>query len=181
MWFTEYETQSNAWRGYIARITLDGVITEYPIPSAYPYPGGLALGSDGALWFTEQVSGKIGQFILPDTTPPLITTLVTPAVLWPPNQKMVPVVVWGKVIDVGSGLLASSLEYAVSDEYHSAEPSGHFVADAGDNYRITVLLRASREGNDLDGRRYYIRIRARDNAGNRAVKWASVIVPHDRR
>lgn len=133
------------------------------------------------MWFTESWVEKIGRVALRDTAPPQITALVAPATLWPPNGNLVPVAVSGKAMDLGSGLLSSSLEYAVSDEYHVVQPAGHFTVDGAGNYRFTVLLRASRGGNDKDGRRYTILVSARDNAGNSAVKWASVVVPHDRR
>jgi hypothetical protein len=42
-------------------------------------------------------------------------------------------------IDPGSGLLASSLEYAVADEYKIVQPAGHFIVDANGNYRFTLL------------------------------------------
>ena len=37
----------------IGRITPTGTITEYPLPTAYSGPGGIAAGPDGNLWFTE--------------------------------------------------------------------------------------------------------------------------------
>ena len=55
LWFTE----SIANR--IGRITLNGDITEYPIPSPGSGPSGIALGPDGNLWFTESAAGKIGR------------------------------------------------------------------------------------------------------------------------
>jgi len=182
VWFIETggDAYLDSVHGKIGRITSGGVITEYPIPTDYPYPGGLALGSDGALWFTEQVPGKIGQFIVPDGTPPLITVFATPTMLWPPSGKMVPVTVWGKILDPGSGLVMRSVEYAVTDEYHRVQPRGHITLDAAGNYAFQILLRASREGNDPKGRRYTIRVSAKDNSGNRGAKWQAVLVPHDR-
>ena len=62
----------------IGRITLAGAITEYPLgpqtrsagagtenaPTATPYPGWLATGPDGAIWFTEAI-GSIVRFSVP--------------------------------------------------------------------------------------------------------------------
>lgn len=38
-----------------------GTITEYTIPTSSSNPTGIALGPDGALWFTEQSASKIGR------------------------------------------------------------------------------------------------------------------------
>jgi streptogramin lyase len=175
LWFTELGANK------IGRITTAGMVTEYVVPTPNSSPGQITLGPDFALWFTEGAVGKIGRIVLPDTTSPLITVSAAPRVLWPPNGQMMLVIVSGRITDTGSGLVASSVEYAVSDEYRQVQPSGHMALDSVGNYSFTVLLRASREGSDTDGRRYYIRVSARDNAGNRGVKWSNVIVPHDRR
>ena len=36
-------------------------ITEYPIPTANSGPRGIALGPDGALWFTEYIANRVGR------------------------------------------------------------------------------------------------------------------------
>ena len=36
-------------------------ITEYPVPTPYSEPGGIASGPDGNLWFTEYQGNKIGR------------------------------------------------------------------------------------------------------------------------
>src|SRR4029077_187725 len=45
----------------IGRITIAGMITEFPIPTANGEPLGIAAGPDGALWFTESNGNKIGR------------------------------------------------------------------------------------------------------------------------
>jgi len=116
-----------------------------------------------------------------DTTPPVISLAVTPTILWPPNGKMVPVTISGTITDAGSGVNARSANFAVHDEYHLIQPHGTIALDSAGNYSFTILLQASRNGNDGDGRRYTIRVTATDNAGNRGVKQTSVTVPHSRR
>jgi len=116
-----------------------------------------------------------------DTTPPSITLAVTPRILWPPNGKMVPVTILGTITDAASGVNASSAKFAVHDEYHLVQPHGKIALDPAGNYSFTILLQASRNGDDHDGRRYTIRVTAIDNAGNRGVKQTSVTVPHRRR
>jgi len=113
-----------------------------------------------------------------DTTPPFITIAAAPKTLWPANWQMMPVHISGTIVGLGSPVDASSAEYVVSDEYDRVEPSGHLSLDANGKYSVTIFLQASRRTNDLDGRRYLIRISAQDTVGNKAVKWARVIVPH---
>jgi virginiamycin B lyase len=46
----------------IGRITRDGIITEYVLPTLpAPNPYGITTGPDGALWFTEMQGNKIGR------------------------------------------------------------------------------------------------------------------------
>jgi virginiamycin B lyase len=55
LWYTE------ARYNHIARITVDGRITRYPVPTANAVPYGIAAGPDGAMWFTETRGVKIGR------------------------------------------------------------------------------------------------------------------------
>ncbi len=116
-----------------------------------------------------------------DTTPPVITVSGTPRVLWPPNGKMVPVTVSGTITDTGSGVNVNSAAYAVKDEYGEVQPHGPITLGPGGAYSFRVLLQASRLGTDLDGRRYTVTVRAKDNAGNGGSKTSVVTVPHDQR
>jgi streptogramin lyase len=45
----------------MGRITPDGSVTEFPIPTANSMPRAIALGSDGNIWFGEFGGGKIGR------------------------------------------------------------------------------------------------------------------------
>jgi streptogramin lyase len=58
LWFTE---QNANW---IAQITTDGTIFEFPIPTPNSQPIGIAEGPDGAVWFAELNSNKIGRLDL---------------------------------------------------------------------------------------------------------------------
>jgi virginiamycin B lyase len=175
LWFTEAATNN------IGRITTTGTVTEYPVPAANSEPLEITLGPDGALWFTEGGADKIGQIVLADTTPPAITMSDSPTVLWPPNGKMVPVTVSGTITDTGSGVNASSVGFAVSDEYGAVQPSGMVTLGPGGAYSFIVLLQASRLGADSDGRQYTITVSASDNAGNKGSNASIVTVVHDRR
>jgi len=58
MWFTLRQTNA------IGRITHDGKITTYPLPTPEADPRGICLGSDGAVWFTEFEASKIGRITM---------------------------------------------------------------------------------------------------------------------
>ncbi len=117
-----------------------------------------------------------------DTTPPAITVSANPSTLWPPNGKMVPVTVSGTITDNepgGTGINLSTPAYKVIDEYGQVQPTGSLSLDSSGNYSITILLEASRNGNDEGGRQYKITVSAVDNAGNPGSSSTVVSVPHD--
>jgi hypothetical protein len=125
-------------------------------------------------------TGTVGVLInITDMAPPLITLSPTPNSLWPPNGKMVQVTVSGTITDKVSGVNTSSAVYEVRDEYGIVLPRGAITLGSGGAYSFNVGLQASRLGTDLNGRRYTVRVIAKDNAGNRASKTGVVIVPHD--
>jgi len=117
-----------------------------------------------------------------DLMPPTIDdVLASPDVLWPPNHKMVEVLVSGSVIDDGSGL--EEVWLVVEDEY--GELNYEFyeiteVLDENGNFEFPLKLIAWRDGDDLDGRHYTIGVCAIDKAENEAnSEPIEVIVPHD--
>jgi virginiamycin B lyase len=65
LWFTECCNQhpgSGTTPGNkIGRITTNGKITEFTLPTGSMGPFGITAGPDGALWFSE--AGKIGRFV----------------------------------------------------------------------------------------------------------------------
>jgi virginiamycin B lyase len=70
LWFTVNPNSGNLAPGLIGRITTAGHISMYPTtPIVYPTgavgagntPVGIAVGNDGALWFTEYFAGSIGR------------------------------------------------------------------------------------------------------------------------
>jgi hypothetical protein len=79
---------------------------------------------------------------------------------------MVPVTVSGTITDTGSGVNANSAAYSVKDEYGEVQPMGAITLGPGGNYSFSILLQASRQGTDLDGRHYTLTVRAEDDAGN---------------
>jgi virginiamycin B lyase len=67
LWFTEQifsRSLSRTSAGKIVRMTTGGTFTEYPIPGGSskvttPNPGDVAVGPDGALWFTDSFERRI--------------------------------------------------------------------------------------------------------------------------
>jgi len=114
-----------------------------------------------------------------DVTPPVISVFTNPATLWPPNGKSMPVLVFGTITDLGSGVNTWTAHYSVTDEYGEVQPSGAISLGPGGTYSFFVSLQASRRGWDPNGRQYNIAVRAKDNAGNIASKNATVRVPHN--
>jgi sugar lactone lactonase YvrE len=58
MWFTQPYPDT---RPTIGRITTDGVITKFRIPTPESRPTSITAGPDGNLWFTEPDAGKVGR------------------------------------------------------------------------------------------------------------------------
>ena len=73
----------------------------------------------------------------------------------------------------------STAAFAVIDEYGSVQPQGPVSLGAGGSYSFKILLQASRNDNDQNGRQYKITVSARDYAGNQASSATVVTVPHD--
>ncbi|MBI2338651.1 peptidoglycan DD-metalloendopeptidase family protein [Candidatus Daviesbacteria bacterium] len=103
-----------------------------------------------------------------DKTAPDAAIDANPKSLWPPNGKMVDITVTGNSSDNHPG----STNISIDDEYNLVEP-------AVSNFGQTIRLEAQREGGDLDGRVYIIKVVAEDLAGNITEKQTQVIVAHD--
>jgi probable HAF family extracellular repeat protein len=107
-----------------------------------------------------------------DTTPPTIeSALSNPALLWPPNSKMVDVQVSVSATDN----VDPSPRCAISG-VSSSEPTqeGDMVVTGG----LSLQLRAERDGTG-PGRVYSVSVTCSDSSGNQATAVVSVRVPHD--
>jgi hypothetical protein len=104
-----------------------------------------------------------------DATPPAVTCVPTPSVLWPPNGKLDPVTVNVAVSDATSG----EAGFVLSDV--PATDEADFAPGTAD---VEGLLRATRPGNGGD-RTYTLTYTGRDAAGNVADCRAVIVVPHD--
>lgn len=114
-----------------------------------------------------------------DMTPPMIVVSAASSSLWPPNGKLVPDIISGKMTDALSGIDPSTAAFHVVDEYGTIQPSGNITMMPDGSYSFTLVLEARRLGQDLDGRRYQIIVTASDKSGNSASASTGVVVPHD--
>jgi hypothetical protein len=113
-----------------------------------------------------------------DTVPPTISIRATPSILWPPNGNLVTVTVSGTIQDNpgGSGVDTLSACFFVVDQYRKVQPSGGVTVARDGTYSFTVQLKATREGNDPDGRVYNIAVNASDNNGNAAASAVARVI-----
>ncbi len=88
VWFTEIGDNLHApGHGHkiegnkIGRITPQGQVTEFPVPTFDSFPNHITTGPDGALWFTENTGNKIGRI----TTSGAITEFPIPT----PNSRSI--------------------------------------------------------------------------------------------
>jgi hypothetical protein len=111
-----------------------------------------------------------------DKTPPTVVCGASPNMLWPPDNKLVPINVSVIVTDSLSGAAGFTLVSVTSSEPDSGQ---------GDIQRFTLgtasttgQLRAQRLGSGT-GRVYTLNYAGTDKAGNSSTCSATVTVPHD--
>ncbi|MCP3959892.1 MAG: hypothetical protein GY719_18770 [bacterium] len=113
-----------------------------------------------------------------DTAPPVIAAATAePAVLWPPNHKMVPVSLSFDVTDACDAEPMCQVTTVTSSEPVTG-PGDRTEPDWLITGPMSVELRAERAGGG-DGRLYSIEVECTDASGNAASGDASVAVPHD--
>jgi hypothetical protein len=132
-------------------------------------------GTHAVTWYAVDNAGNVETpaqeiSVTIDTTPPSIPSLVAePSILWPPNHKMIDVLIGGSATDGGSGI--SSTTITVTDEY------GTFNSTVPD-FGSAIPLESWRAGTDRDGRLYTITVVATDKAGLQSTGTTAVLVPH---
>lgn len=117
--------------------------------------------------------------VVVDTTPPSIDSLsALPAVLWPPNHRMVPVSIKASATDLCSAAAQCKIVSVSSNEPVDGPGYGHTAPDwevVGD---LRVNLRAERSGKG-NGRSYSVAVQCTDASGNGRTRTVAVTVPHD--
>lgn len=107
-----------------------------------------------------------------DKTPPEVSLSPSLNIIWPPNHKLVDVVINGSASDALSGVVP--VDISITDEY------GIYNMKAP-GFGSVIQLEAWRDGTDMDGRQYKITAVVTDKAGNQATTTTQVLVPHDMR
>jgi hypothetical protein len=115
-----------------------------------------------------------------DTLPPAITRLdSSPALLWPPDHRLVPVHVAVGAEDACRGAARVSLLDVTSSEPDDAGADGRTTGDIvvrGSQGGADLLLRAERRANG-PGRVYRVRFLVEDDAGHAREATVDVVVP----
>lgn len=121
--------------------------------------------------------GEIRGFLVKQDEPPAIESVTaTPAVLWPPNHKMIPVTINVEASD-DLGPVSTQIIDVKSNESSSPGKKGPDWVITGP---LTLDLRAERLGQGK-GRIYTITVESEDDGGNLTTAEVTVVVPHDMR
>jgi hypothetical protein len=113
-----------------------------------------------------------------DDDPPSVRSIsASPAVLWPPDHRLVPVTVHASAVD-DCDPLDIRIVHVASDEPVDGLGDGDTAPDWEIAGPLTLRLRAERSGLG-NGRTYTIRVRYRDGVGNEEFEHVRVLVPHD--
>jgi hypothetical protein len=145
-------------------------------------------GTYTVTWVYHDGNGNIETqpqtVIVTDTTPPVLNPVPDKSSLWPPNHKMVDIVIKANASDnCGPPTLSCSV---ASNEPTAGAGKGDKSPDwtepviNQETGAIKLKLRAERNGNG-NGRVYTITITAEDNSGNSSQKAAAIIVPHEKK
>lgn len=135
--------------------------------------------SDG---INDPVTSDIAVSVV-DSTAPTLAPVSNKSILWPPNGKMIGIVIEANASDdMGEPVTLSAV--VSSNE----AVSGLWNRDIGPDWTepvidqnagtITLQLRAERDGSG-DGRVYTITITATDDSGNSSQTQVEILVPHD--
>ncbi len=141
--------------------------------------GGAAYSYDGGNSWIYRSSDILGAFEVHGDPvalcqPLSITDLgASPAILWPPNHKMVPVTVSGTTTG-GCGEVSCRIDSVTSNESLNANGDWQITGP------LTLNMRAERLGNG-SGRIYTIAVQCTDSESNSDQSATLVVVPHDQR
>jgi hypothetical protein len=150
--------------------------------------GTYPLGETTVTFTATDASGNVATcsttVTVRDTVAPAFQAVATPAQLWSPNHRMVPVSVALQASDLCTAAPPVALLSSSSSEPDDApgDSDGQTTGDIGGTEPGTadtqVSLRAERLSNG-SGRTYSLVYEARDSSGNTTRRTVSVVVPHD--
>ena len=163
--------------------------TEYSIDggaSWIPFTNSFSISSEGITNVQYRSTDRAGNVetiknltVQIDKTAPTARLTANPSTIWAPNGKPVTVQIRGTGSDTISGL--ASVSYTVTDEYGTPLniPTRTLSGNSA-NWTDSIVLEASRRGDDSDGRLYRVIATITDTAGNTSTASADIVVPHDR-
>src|SRR5262249_11558636 len=124
-----------------------------------------------------QASADATAVTVVDSTPPAITSVTaSPATVWPPNHKMVPVTLTTDATDT-CGAATCAIASVSSNESANGNGDGNTATDSQITGPNTVNVRAERSGAGGD-RVYTITVRCSDPSGNASTGTTTVTVTH---
>jgi hypothetical protein len=144
----------------------------------------LPLGSHTISLTVEDGRGGSGddevEITVVDATPPeLLSLAASPALLWPPDHRMIAVEVTAEAADACD----TAPECRITAVGSSEPTDGTGDGDTAPDWVLTgdgeLELRAERSGGGV-GRLYTLAVTCTDAAGNAAAGTVEVVVPHDR-
>jgi hypothetical protein len=112
-----------------------------------------------------------------DAEAPQLSVTASPASLWPPNHKLIPVTVNAEVSDDQDPNPAVKLLSITCDD--ACDPALDIVGAAYGTDDRQFDLRSERKGTSKNGRTYTITYSATDASGNSTTSTTTVMVPHD--
>jgi hypothetical protein len=156
--------------------------------AAVNFPLGFPLGSSTVTWTATDDSGNTGsatqKVLIVDTTPPVITVTLSPAVLWSPDHKLKKITATVTATDVCDP--NPTVELASITCTDNGKPCNNDLGDGNTEKDIQgaifgsddreFLLRAERSGLGSE-RVYTVTYKATDHSNNSAQATATVIVP----
>jgi hypothetical protein len=156
-----------------------------PAVMCVPASGSLfPLGTTVVSCTAKDVSGNVAPpatftvTVADNEAPSAVTATVTPSLLWPPDGRIVNVLVSGEAFDAQSG--AARLSWRVADEYGKHQPTGTVALAGNGPFAFHVPILVDRLGTDKNGRFYTIHITVFDAAGNPlGMQKPPVVVVHD--
>jgi len=120
-----------------------------------------------------------------DRTAPTLAPTISSNLLWPPNHKMVDILIQANAHDNAGGPIHLSAKVFSNEPENGlgdgdAYPDWSSIEIDQETGLINLQLRAERGGSG-NGREYTIKIDAQDSSGNISSTNLMVVVPHDKR
>ena len=156
----------------------DGAVTvTLSPPSGSVFPLGTTEVVATATDFAGNEATKNFSVTVKDTTPPVIQSLTaSPNMLWPPNHKLVPVLLTAQVNDAVDSAPTTLIVAVSSNEPIKGDGDGDTEPDWEITGPLKLNLRAERQGGG-NGRIYTITVESHDLSGNTSARTVTVSVP----